>query len=73
MQRILKMTLDPLALAFCVLGLLGGLVSFIAFIGSKPSRDEVATSIRSAVEPLKSDIKYIRDRIDAVTEKKRKS
>lgn len=66
------MTLDPLALAFCVLGLLGGLVAFFVFVGSRPSRDEVSALIRSAVEPLYRDVKYIRDRIDAVTEKKRK-
>jgi hypothetical protein len=66
------LTLDPLALACCILGILGGLVAFVAFISSRPSRDEVAASIRSAVEPLKGDIKYIRDRIDAVTAKKGK-
>jgi hypothetical protein len=63
------MSLDPLSLAFCILGLLGGLVAFFAFISSRVTREELNSTISSAVQPVRDDIKYIRDRIDTAVKR----
>jgi hypothetical protein len=55
--------------AASIVAIVVGGIKVMQFVSERPKRDEVNEIIDRAVESLKNDVRYIRDRIDAVTEK----
>jgi uncharacterized protein YneF (UPF0154 family) len=58
--------MDLVAVIIAVFGLLGGLIAFVSFISQRPTRDEMNDAIDKSVTPISEDLKYVRDRIDAM-------
>lgn len=59
-------TMDLVAVIIAVFGLLGGLIAFVSFISQRPTRVEMNDAIDKSVKPISEDLKYVRDRIDAM-------
>ena len=59
-------TMDPLAITISGLFLVGALIGVLKFISDRPSRIEMYETLDRNIQPILSELKYIRHKLDEV-------